>query len=113
MPGCSRHLRTILRSANGSTLDGDETIFEVLWRDLALKPEPSARLPLSRYFGPPFGWMVARTGWDEDAVIAEMKVNEYNFANHQHLDADVAQQDRSRRCSLTLESNELVALCQF
>jgi hypothetical protein len=31
--------------------------------------------------------MVARTGWDESAVIAEMKVNEYNFVNRQHLDA--------------------------
>ena len=35
--------------------------------------------------------MVARTGWDQDAVIAEMKVNEYNFANHQHLDAGAFQ----------------------
>jgi heparin/heparan-sulfate lyase len=35
--------------------------------------------------------MVARTGWGEDAVIAEMKVNEYNFANHQHLDAGAFQ----------------------
>ena len=48
-------------------------------------------LPLSRYFGSPFGWMVARTGWGEDAVIAEMKINEYNFANHQHLDAGAFQ----------------------
>jgi hypothetical protein len=30
--------------------------------------------------------MVARTGWGQDAVIAEMKVNEYNFVNHQHLE---------------------------
>ena len=35
--------------------------------------------------------MVARTGWDHDAVIAEMKVNEYNFVNHQHLDAGAFQ----------------------
>ncbi len=71
--------------------DGNETIFEVLWRDLALQPKPGHTLPLSRYFGSPFGWMVARTGWGEDAVIAEMKVNEYNFVNHQHLDAGAFQ----------------------
>jgi len=43
-------------------------------------------LPASRYMGYPYGWMVARTGWDADSVIAEMKVNIFNFGNHQHLD---------------------------
>jgi Heparinase II/III-like protein/Heparinase II C-terminal domain len=69
----------------------DETIFEFLWRDPRLTPKPIAELPLSRYFGSPFGWMVARTGWGKDAVIVEMKVNEYNFTNHQHLDAGAFQ----------------------
>lgn len=69
----------------------NEAIFEFLWRDPDLRPLPIASLPLSRYFGSPFGWMVARTGWGEDAVIAEMKINEYNFANHQHLDAGAFQ----------------------
>lgn len=68
-----------------------EQIFEVLWRDTTLQPKPIEALPLSRYFGHPFGWMVARTGWGEDAVIAEMKINEYNFVNHQHLDAGAFQ----------------------
>jgi hypothetical protein len=31
--------------------------------------------------------MVARTGWDEHSVIAQMRVNIYNFIGHQHLDA--------------------------
>lgn len=70
--------------------DGD-SIFEFLWRDPALQPKPVADLPLSRYFEPPFGWMVARTGWGDDAVVAEMKVNVYNFCNHQHLDAGAFQ----------------------
>jgi heparin/heparan-sulfate lyase len=70
---------------------GGETLFEVLWRDVGLQPSSNSRLPLSRYFGSPFGWMVARTGWGEDAVIAELKVNEYNFVNHQHLDAGAFQ----------------------
>jgi len=69
----------------------NEAIFEFLWRDPDLALQPIAALPLARYFGPPFGWMVARTGWGEDAVIAEMKVNEYNFVNHQHLDAGAFQ----------------------
>ncbi len=69
----------------------DEALFAFLWRDPALRPEPPDGLPLSYYAGSPFGWMVARTGWGDDAVIAEMKVNEYNFTNHQHLDAGAFQ----------------------
>ena len=70
---------------------GNETIFEFLWRDASLQRKSIATLPSSRYFGSPFGWMVARTGWGQDAVIAEMKINEYNFVNHQHLDAGAFQ----------------------
>jgi len=70
---------------------GNETIFEVLWRDATLEPESVSTLPLSRYFDSPFGWAVVRTGWGEDSVIAEMKINEYNFTNHQHLDAGAFQ----------------------
>lgn len=62
-------------------------LFEFLWRDPDLRPRPIAELPLSRYMGPPYGWMVARSGWGDDSVIAEMKVNVHNFVNHQHQDA--------------------------
>lgn len=81
-------LDQFLRQGGGG---GSELIFELLWRDTAPQPNPISALPISRYFGAPFGWMVARTGWGEDAVIAEMKINEYNFANHQHLDAGAFQ----------------------
>ena len=68
-----------------------EKIFEFLWWNVNLEIKPLTTLPLSRYFGPPFGWMVARTGWDQNSVIAEMKINEYNFNNHQHMDAGAFQ----------------------
>ena len=99
----SQYLGTLLTASyygDGILLDqylrqggsgGNETIFEVLWRDTALERKPISTLPLSRYFGSPFGWAVARTGWDEDAVIAEMKINETNFVNHQHMDAGAFQ----------------------
>lgn len=74
----------------GATGTG-EMIFELLWRDPELVAQPIAALPLSRYFGSPFGWMVARTGWGGDAVVAELKINEYNFGNHQHADAGAFQ----------------------
>ena len=60
---------------------------ELLWRDFDLEPKSPDDLPLTRYSGTPFGWMIARTGWDKDCVIAEMKVNENFVGNHQHLDA--------------------------
>jgi heparin/heparan-sulfate lyase len=72
-------------------IDRPHLIFELLWRDPDLKPRPVSELPLSHYMGAPYGWMVARSGWDADSVIAEMKVNEYNFNNHQHLDAGAFQ----------------------
>jgi hypothetical protein len=68
-----------------------EDIFQFLWWNVALQPKPVNSLPLSKYFGPPFGWMVARTGWDANSVIAEMKINVYNFNNHQHMDAGAFQ----------------------
>ncbi len=72
-------------------IDAMSRIFELLWSDPDLAPRPVAELPLSRYFGGPYGWMVARTGWDAASVIAEMKVNIYNFTNHQHNDAGAFQ----------------------
>jgi heparin/heparan-sulfate lyase len=62
-------------------------LLQFLWRDPDLEPRPLSDLPLSRYFGFPFGRMVARTGWDESSVIAQMRVNTYNFAGHEHKDA--------------------------
>ena len=72
-------------------IDPMSKIYELLWADPDLKPRPVADLPLSRYFGGPYGWMVARTGWDAESVIAEMKVNIYAFGNHQHNDAGAFQ----------------------
>ncbi len=76
--------------AHGRTLQY-EKIFEFLWWDIELEPKPIHSLPYSRYFGPPFGWMVSRTGWDKNSVVAEMNINVYNFSNHQHLDAGAFQ----------------------
>lgn len=67
-------------------IDSHCLIFDVLWRDLDVKPEFPDSLPLTHYSGSPFGWMIARTGWGENSVIAEMKVNEQFVGNHQHLD---------------------------
>lgn len=67
-------------------VDNHCLIFDILWRDLDIRPESPESLPLTRYSGTPFGWMIARTGWGENSVIAEMKINENFVGNHQHLD---------------------------
>ncbi len=60
-----------------------------------LEGRPFAELPLSHYFPSPKGGMIARTGWDDglrsSAVVVEFKINEWYFANHQHLDAGAFQ----------------------
>jgi len=61
-------------------------ILELLWRDFSLKGKNPDSLPKCRYSPSPFGWMIARTGWDENSVICEMKVNERFAGNHQHID---------------------------
>ena len=77
--------------------DNREYLFEFLFfnwavfRPKAITSATKASLPLTNYFAPPFGAMIARTGWQDGisspSVLAEMKVQAYNFANHQHLDA--------------------------
>lgn len=61
-------------------------IFDLLWRDYSLKGKSPDDLPLTRYSGTPFGWMISRTGWGDNSVIAEMKINEQFVGNHQHMD---------------------------
>lgn len=62
-----------------------------------VQPKSIKELPLTRYFGSPTGIMLARTGWDEGmdksspTVVAEMRVGEYQYNNHQHLDAGAFQ----------------------
>ena len=66
-------------------------MLELLWRDFDLKGKAPDDLPLTRYSGTPFGWMIARTGWGKNSVVAEMKVNEQFYGNHQHMDGGAFQ----------------------
>jgi hypothetical protein len=67
----------------------------LIFNDPDLEPRPLSELPLTKYFPSPKGAMIARTGWDDGqqspAVVAEFKINEWYFANHQHLDAGAFQ----------------------
>ena len=66
-------------------------LMQLLWQDPDLKGRGPDGLPLSRFSPSPYGWMIARTGWGDDSVIAEMKVNEQFYGNHQHLDGGAFQ----------------------
>ena len=69
-----------------------DRVFELLFRKPGLAKRPLGGLPLSKYFPPPMGEMVARTGWrmgvdsgSRDAVV-HMRIGEYFFGNHQRKD---------------------------
>lgn len=71
---------------------GNDAIFDFLFFDTkAIGHQTKNALSLTRYFQEPFGAMIARTGWEDGIaspdVVAMMKVQSYNFSNHQHLDA--------------------------
>lgn len=66
-------------------------MMELLWRDFDLKGKEPSDLPLTRFSGTPYGWMIARTGWGKNSVVAEMKVNEQFYGNHQHMDGGAFQ----------------------
>ncbi|CAG7632743.1 Heparin and heparin-sulfate lyase [Paenibacillus solanacearum] len=68
-----------------------------LFYNADVAPRPVQELPQTRYFGSPMGIMIARTGWDtgmdrsSGTVVAEMRIGEYQYNNHQHLDAGAFQ----------------------
>lgn len=78
--------------AGNQSLNSTELL---IFNDPDLAGRPLDELPLSQYFPSPKGAMIARTGWAEGlaspSVVAEFKINEWYFANHQHLDAGAFQ----------------------
>jgi hypothetical protein len=70
---------------NARDFNRADPVEQVLFWNPALEPRP-AQLPPVRYFGFPINATVARSGWDTKAAIFEMKMHEYQFNNHQHLD---------------------------
>jgi heparin/heparan-sulfate lyase len=68
-----------------------DPIFQILFFDMSKPRKQFNELPLTKYFGSPIGYMIARTGWDKginsNSVVASFKVGEYHFNNHEHLDS--------------------------
>ncbi len=69
----------------------DFNVFTLILRDPDVATRPPEDLPLTMYFPPPMGEMVARTGWDlqnpdSHAAIVHMRIGEYFFGNHQFKD---------------------------
>ncbi|MCK9478885.1 MAG: S-layer homology domain-containing protein [Firmicutes bacterium] len=84
-----------LASADPDSIYQMEKVFMILLLNPEIERQSVETLPLTRYFGTPIGAMIARTGWDingkpnldSNVVVAQMKVGEYHFGNHAHLDA--------------------------
>ena len=67
-----------------------DRIFKLLFRRPGLERRPLDGLPVSKYFPPPMGEMIARTGWrmgmDSPDAVVHMRIGEYFFGNHQRKD---------------------------
>ena len=75
---------------------GHTPVYDLLLIDPCVSPDYNlSSLPLTAYFPYPFGGMVARTGWENGSTshtaVAEMKIVERLYNNHQHLDAGAFQ----------------------
>ncbi|MFS0723772.1 Ig-like domain-containing protein [Paenibacillus sp. 1P07SE] len=69
-----------------------EAILDILTRPAGLGERPLDTLPLVRYFPEPVGAeMTARSGWEiggpaSDDYLVQMRIGQYWFGNHQHMD---------------------------
>lgn len=88
------YLKRIQRLSNGEIIQeyGDSSpVLHLILNSSALKAKTTETLPTAKYFGSPYGIMSARTSWQEGtasgSVAAFMKIGEYMFNNHQHLDS--------------------------
>ncbi|MCD6443531.1 heparinase II/III family protein [Candidatus Bathyarchaeota archaeon] len=59
-------------------------IFDILWWDPSIKPQPPNSLPTDRFFRG-LGWLVARSSWSSDAVYTVFECGPY-YGGHQHMD---------------------------
>ncbi len=86
-----RTTRTTDKNGNLLTSLGTSAAKWIILSQPDVKRASREGMPLSYYFGSPMGVMAARTGWGDgvnsNSVVAEMKVGEYWFGNHQHKDA--------------------------
>lgn len=83
------YLRHLYNS--GPEIISHACLFDLLWNDYSVEERTYDSLPLTRFCPFPFGWMIARTAWDENSVIFEAKINNQIVGNHQHLDGGAFQ----------------------
>ena len=72
---------------NEKTVISKEYLEGLIFNDVTLKESDVSDLNYSKYFAYPSGSYIARTGWDDNSVIVNMKVNELKLDDHNHLDA--------------------------
>lgn len=63
---------------------------QILYLDESSAKKSVSDLPLTKFYGSPIGYMVARTGWGDtissNTAMATFKVGEYKTFNHEHAD---------------------------
>jgi len=66
------------------------SVCDLLFLPARAPRRPLSELPLTKFFGPPMGDMIARTGWtmgaDSRDALVYMIIGEHYFGNHHHRD---------------------------
>lgn len=90
----SEYLRIIQKKSGTSIVQNytdSSPVKHLIYNDPNLKAKSFDDLPQAKYMGTPYGIMTARTSWNEGAnantAAVFMKIGEYMFNNHQHLDS--------------------------
>ena len=90
----NEYYRQTLSANNGKVLQSfinDSPVLYLILNNPELETKLIYNLPKTMFCPSPIGMMIARTGWQDGikspVVTAMMKVGEYQFNNHQHLDS--------------------------
>lgn len=88
------YLKQSQHMSNGKTQQtfaDSSPVLHLILNDPDIEVKNTDTLPQAMYFGSPYGIMAARTSWNEgtnaNSAAAMMKIGEYMFNNHQHLDS--------------------------
>jgi len=73
--------------SRSSAMSNHCLFFKLLWNDPNLDAKTPDDLPKVRLFPDPSNSIIARTGWNDNSAIVEMKIGGHYVGNHQHLDA--------------------------
>ena len=82
----------LLNAFNNESMKVSEEYLEcIIFGNDTVDNKNVSSLSYSKYFGYPSGQYIARTGWDDNSAVVQMKINELDIMEHNHQDAGAFQ----------------------